>query len=187
MRSLLFLLSFIFTTTFAVAQESKKNELKVKINHYWRVPSASGLTNGEKRVFQFNYDTKEVLQITKSPERFDQDIFIRKREDIAKVKDWCETLIKFTETIHDNKITGIKKEWKDKEKWFHGFDIAPMVDRSETADPNYIENIRIRMSFKGAESYFRVDIHDLRELVKCIDERSKEVYKKYDVLKALND
>jgi hypothetical protein len=181
-------IALLFSTFCVLAQDSK-NELKVKINHDFKIGSAG--ESGRKNTIQFNYDTKEVLQITNKPEDFEAGIFL-KRGEVAQFKILMEKMLKFADAIYENKITGVKKKFEDKSLWTSLVRGAPQVNISETGDPTDKTDIEVMWPFiksKNASIYFTQEWNyaELQELAKFFDKRQKEVFKKYDILKALND
>ena len=158
-------------STFCVLS-ADKNELKVKINHDNKQDTGSI----RKSTIQFKYDTTGRLQITNSTESGD-GIFLRRGE--------VEKMLKFADAVYENKITGVKKGFKDKTLWTSLVDYAPVIDVDE--DVKTVTKYNIEIYWQFWEEYERWNYRELLELNKIFDETQKEVFKKYDILKALND
>ena len=186
----------LLLSTFCVLS-ADKNELKVKINHVYSIGSAGDDNRFSRRgkpTIQFNYDTKEILQITNEPENFRNGMFLT-RDEVKKFKSLLDKMIKFGDAIHQNKITGVKKKFEDKTLWTKGMYAAPNLDIEEDGDPSDKTDISGHVYFyttpdsrRGTNYYSqRWNYAQLLELQKIFDEKQKEVFKKYDLLKALND
>lgn len=183
-------------------KKSKKNELKVKINHDYRIGSAGkhgalpplpgkpsvfpgGLLpkkRGSKHTIQFNYDTREILQITNYPES--NGGILLKRGEVKTFQALMDKMLEFADAVHQNKITGVRKKFKDK-SLHTSLCRTATVNIAETADPTNKTKIRVSFSFDGYNSNW--NYAELQELDKIFDDQQKEVFKKYDLLKALND
>jgi len=182
-------IALLFSTFCVLAQD--KNLLKVKINHKFK-----DTESGKKYVFQFKYDTTELLQITERPEG-GTGIFLR-RGDVGKFKAIVEKMIKFGDAVYKNQITGAKKEFKG-EKAILPRDIreGTYIDvQEDVKTPFDKSDVRVYWqscrrygprSYDTTQSVEYWDLRQLEEISKIFDEKQKEVFKKYDLLKALND
>ncbi|MBL69355.1 MAG: hypothetical protein CMO74_13070 [Verrucomicrobiales bacterium] len=194
MRTTILALGLILTAPFVFADDKKSgNNLKVKINHDLGVVS-DRFGRKAKKTLQFVYDTREVLIITNRPET-ETGVAI-KRSEVKKFQELLNKMIKFASAIHENKITGVKKVFEDKSLYTSLTDDPPMIDMSETGDPSDKTQIRVRLSFNTpapggglyvGDSRLSWNYAELEVLGKIFDEKQKEVFKKYDILKALND
>lgn len=164
--------TLLFSTFCVLAQD--KNLLKVKINHVYKQDTGSP----RKSTIQLKYDTTELLQITNRPEA-SSGIYLKRNE--------MEKMLKFADAVYENNITGVKKEFKDRSLWTSDMDGAPSIDVDEDLKKVTKFNIEIHWSFGRSSSLERWNYRELQELAKIFDERQKEVFKKYDILKALND
>ena len=183
MRTFTILLALTFFSTLAFADEKSGNKLKVKINHKFK-----DTETGEKYEFQFKYDTTELLQITESPER-SNGIYL-KRDEVDKFKAIVEKMLKFGDAVYKNQITGVKKEFKGEKailpKLMHdGTYIDVSEDIKSPFDKSHVK-VFWQTGRNGFESEYW-DLNQLEEISKIFDEKQKEVFKKYDLLKALND
>ena len=189
MRTTILALGLILTASFVFADDKKSgNELKVKINHEYKYDSESTRT----RTIQFKYDTKEWLQITKKPESSD-GIYLR-RNEVAKFKAIVEKMLKFGNVVYDNQITGVKKTFKGEKAILpqNVFEFTYIDIAEDVSKPFGKDDIRVLwgvIRYPGSNSLTsqQWDFRDLEEIAKVFDERQKEVFKKYDLLKALND
>tara|TARA_Y100000588_G_scaffold296651_1_gene317174 strand:- start:565 stop:1281 length:717 start_codon:yes stop_codon:yes gene_type:complete len=137
-----------------------------------------------RRTIQFNYDTEEWLHITNRPEGY-EGIYLR-RNEVAKFKAIVEKMLKFGNAVYDNQITGVKKTFIGESA------ILPMkvhtgtyIDIQEkVAKPFSKADVKVYWATDLPETW---DLVDLEEIAKVFDEKQKEVFKKYDLLKALND
>jgi len=120
----------LLLSTFCVLAQDK-NKLYVKINHEYK--SGTSL-NTYKGVFQLEYDTSELLQITDEPENF-RDCLRLRRTEIKKFKILLEKMLKFADAVYENEITGVEKEFKDKSLWTSQILSAPQVSIDEDAKP----------------------------------------------------
>jgi len=178
----------LLLSTFCVLAQDK-NELKVKINHEYLLSTneknsdALYYTKSNKPTIQFNYNTKEILQITNVPENFHVGIFL-KRNEVEKFKKLMEKMLKFSDAVYENKITGVKKKFEDKSL------LTSLCDRTEVniaedADPTKKNDIEVVWQYRSRQQPW--NYAELQELAKFFDAKQKEVFKKYDLLKALND
>ena len=182
----------LLLSTFGVMAQDSKNILKVKINHDFGM-STDRFGGTKKKTLQFVYDTREVLIISNRPES-EVGIAI-KRTEVTKFKKLLDKMIKFGSAIHENKITGVKKIFEDKSQWTSNVDEPPRIDMSETGDPSDKTQIKVTFNSKrpapNGRYYYGTDARwtylELEELGKIFDKRQKEAFKKYDLLKALND
>ena len=188
MRSTILALGLVLTASFVFADEKSGNVLKVKINHQYKYSSKSTST----RTIQFKYDTKEWLQIARTPERT-AGIYLRRCE-VAKFKAIVEKLLKFGDAVYENQITGVKKTFKGesailpKQVYFRTYiDVAEDVVKPYGKDDVVISWATGMPGSDYANASQTWDLRDLEEIAKVFDERQKEVFKKYDLLKALND
>ena len=188
MRSTILALGFVLTAPFVFADEKSGNQLKVKINHEYKYSSDSTST----RAIQFKYDTKEWLQITNRPER-SSGIYLR-RNEVDKFKAIVEKMLKFGGAVYENQITGVKKTFKGEKaimpKLMSTFtyidikeDVTTPFGKSDV-DVFWMTSAPFQIGGDATEIW---DLRDLEEIAKVFDERQKEVFKKYDLLKALND
>ena len=193
MRTTILALGLILTAPFVFADDKKSgNNLKVKINHDLGV-STDRFGRKRQKTLQFVYDTRKVLIITNRPE-VESGVVI-KRSEVKKFQELLNKMIKFASAIHENKITGVKKVFEDKSLYTSLTDEPPMIDMSETGDPSDKTQIRVRLSYfcpaPGGRFSGDTDLNwsyaELEVLGKIFDEKQKEVFKKYDILKALND
>lgn len=177
-------IALLFSTFCVLAQD--KNLLKVKINHKFK-----DTESGKTYEFQFKYDSTQMLQITSSPES-SNGIFLQ-RGEVEKFKAIVEKMLKFGDAVYKNQITGVKKEFKGEKKimpqnMYEGTYID--VDE-EVATPFDKTQVQVRWDTKdGRYANWRGETWDLRqleEISKIFDEKQKEVFKKCDLLKALND
>jgi hypothetical protein len=188
-------ITLLLSTFCVLSQDSKKNNLKVKINH--DMGAGSDRTGRKvKQTLQFVYDTREVLIISNRPES-ERGVVI-KRSEVKQFQKLLDKMIKFASAVHENKITGVKKLFEDKSLHTSLLDddYPPLIDMSETGDPSDKTQIRVRLAFKrpasgggfyGGDSGLSWNYEQLEELGKIFDKRQEEVFKKYDLLKALND
>jgi len=191
----------LLLSTFCALAQDKKDVLKVKINNNYTI--------GERnRTIQFNYDTKEILQITNRKEDFNSGIFLLRHEpkDFKKLMD---EMLKLCDTLWENKITGVKKKYNSADE-STTMSSYTEVDRPENADvkdkksitilfyyhtnPVSAENMKRFLARRGSGPIGRPfgnsqiwTYPELQELSKVFDDRISEVFKKYDILKALND
>ena len=185
MRTITILLALTFFSPLVFADEKSGNKLKVKINYKFK-----DTESGKNYEFQFKYDTDEWLHITQRPEG-STGIFLR-RDEVGKFKAIVEKMLKFGDAVYKNQITGVKKQ-------FEGEPLPKLMTRAtyidvdeEVVKPFKKTDVEIYWStiahynrFSGlGESW---DLNQLEELEKIFDEKQKEVFKKYDLLKALND
>jgi len=181
MRTFTILLALTFFSTLAFADEKSGNKLKVKINHKFK-----DTETGEKYEFQFKYDTDEWLQITNNPES-ETGINLR-RDEVGKFKAIVEKMLKFGDAVYKNQITGVEKKFKGEKE------ILPKLlsDRIEISIEEDVKTpfkksrvIVFWVSPSGQYQYW--DLRELEEIAKIFDDKQKDVFKKYDLLKALND
>ena len=188
MRSLSLLIAFAIFCPPSFADGKKSgNNLKVKINHKYQVAVKANSTNKIKEYqFQFRYDTEEWLVITDRPES-STGVYLR-RGEVAKLKAIIEKMLKFGDAVIENQITGVKKEFK-------GEDVPKMI-RADLTYADISENVKkpfdkLRIRYCIFDDNYSNSLywnHDqLAELAKIFDGKQKEVFKKYDLLKALND
>jgi len=216
MRTTILALGLILTASFVFADDKKSgNELKVKINHKYNIgqevirdfflknfdkngdgkvseierPSREDttkfFTTHLSRTIQFKYDTKEWLHITNRPEGY-TGVFLR-RDEAAKFKAIVEKMLKFGSAVYENQITGVEKKFEGEEailpKQVRGTRIAVTEAVSKPFSKAAVKVVWVINDGRG-EVW---DLCDLEEIQKVFDERQKEVFKKYDILKALND
>ena len=177
---------------FCVLAQDKKDVLKVKINNNYTI--------GERnRTIQFNYDTKEILQITNRKEDFYRGVFLLRNETKA-FKKLAEKMLKPCDTLWENKITGVKKKYNSADESTL-MSYYTEVDRPENAGISDKNSIVIQFRYYRSPGHAisnkpryppigtdqQWTYPELQELVKVFDERTAEVFKKYDLLKALND
>ena len=184
MRAITILLALTFFSPLVFADEKSGNKLKVKINHKFR--NNSDLTQSYE--FQFKYDSTGLLQITGKPEGF-TGIFL-KRDEVGKFKAIVEKMLKFGDAVYKNQITGVKKEFKGEKVILpklilDGTYIDVSEDIKSPFDKSHVK-VFWHTSRSGGGSEFW-DLNQLEEISKIFDEKQKEVFKKYDLLKALND
>ena len=197
MRSLSLLIAVAIFCPLVFADDKKSgNNLKVKINHKYQVAEKAKTTKPTKKTkptnkikeyqFQFRYDTEEWLVITDRPES-STGVYLR-RGEVAKLKAIIEKMLKFGDAVIENQITGVKKEFK-------GEDVPKMI-RADLTYADISENVKkpfdkLRIRYCIFDDNYSNSLywnHDqLAELAKIFDGKQKEVFKKYDLLKALND
>ena len=181
MRNTALLLALTFFSPLVFADEKSGNKLKVKINHKFK-----DTESGKKYEFQFKYDTSELLQITESPEGRN-GIFLR-RDEVDKFKAIVEKMLKFGDAVYKNQITGV-------EKVFEGEKAILPQQLKESTDISISEDIETPFDKRAVRIWWSAeigvsqwwDLRELEEIAKIFDEKQKEVFKKYDLLKALND
>jgi hypothetical protein len=191
MRNTALLLALTFFSPLVFADDKKSgNNLRVKINHEWE-DTKSGKKSGKTYRFQFKYDTEEWLFITDRPES-STGVYLR-RDEVGKFKAIVEKMLKFADAVYTNQITGVKKEFKgEKEILNKIYGSGTYVNISEDVKKPFSKNaIKFRiLAGEGGGStrwYLGWNYTQLEELAKIFDEKQKEVFKKYDLLKALND
>ena len=190
MRNTALLLALTFFSPLVFADDKKSgNNLRVKINHEWE-DTKSGKKSGKTYRFQFKYDTEEWLFITDRPES-STGVYLR-RDEVGKFKAIVEKMLKFADAVYTNQITGVKKEFKGEKE-------VPKQINASGSSVNISEDVKkpftkTEIKFVIAASkpgYFASSLnwnyYQLEELAKIFDEKQKEVFKKYDLLKALND
>ena len=187
MRLLSLLIAFAIFCPLVFADDKKSgNNLRVKINHKW-----TDTKSQKKYKYQFKYDTEEWLFITDYPES-DQGAYLR-RDEAGKFKAIIEKMLKFADAVHANQITGVKKEFKGENETPKMIDGRyTLVDISEDVKKPFSKNaVKFEIGYEkpnGSLVYtLRWNYDQLEELSKIFDEKQKEVFKKYDLLKALND
>jgi len=181
MRTLSLLAALVIATPLVFSDDKESgNKLKVKINHKFEDTESK-----REYEFQFKYDTDEWLHITNQPERSD-GIYLR-RNEVDKFKAIVEKMLKFGGAVYKNQITGVEKEFEGEEA------ILPARINGST-EISIDEDVKTPFN----KTYVRVywssqfysqswDLRELEEISKIFDEKQKEVFKKYDLLKALND
>ena len=192
MRTFTILLALTFFSPLVFADEKKSgNNLRVKINHEW-ANTKSLKKSGKTYRFQFKYDTEEWLFITSLPESR-EGVYLR-RNEVGKFKAIIEKMLKFADAVYTNQITGVKKEFKGEKE-------VPKQIRASGTSVNISEDVKkpfsknaVKFEIGYEKPHFTRVIYKLRwiydqleELSKIFDDKQKEVFKKYDLLKALND
>lgn len=180
MRTLSLLAALVIATPLVFSDDKESgNILKVKINHKFEDTESK-----RDYEFQFKYDTDEWLHITHFPERR-SGIYL-KRNEVDKFKAIVEKMLKFGDAVYKNQITGVEKKFEGEEK------ILPQrisrftrisVDE-DVKTPFTKKDVTVTWSTDDSEYW---DLRELEEISKIFDEKQKEVFKKYDLLKALND
>ena len=179
MRTITILLALTFFSPLVFADEKSGNKLKVKINHKFK-----DTESGKNYEFQFKYDTDELLHITNRAES--RDGIYLERHEVGKFKAIVEKMLKFGDAVYKNQITGVEKTFKGEKA------ILPKRIGSST-DISIKEDVKTPFTkvsvivYWHADTYQYWDLRELEEIAKIFDEKQKEVFKKYDLLKALND
>ena len=187
MRPFTILLALTFLSTLAFADDKESgNNLRVKINHVVKVQST-----GEKIELQFMYDTTEWLHISNYLED-DRPLLLR-RNEVASFKALLDKMTKFGDAVYKNQITGVKKEFKGEMVPSMIVANGTLIDIAEDVSKPFSKT-SVHVKFgqyippgRRGWSTKAFTYPEIEELSKIFDEKQKEVFKKYDLLKALND
>ena len=178
MRTITILLALTFFSSPAFADEKSGNKLTVKINHKFK-----DTESGVSYEFQFKYDTDEWLHITNDPEGYD-GIYLR-RNEVGKFKAIVEKMLKFGDAVYKNQITGVEKTFKGEKAILpRRISDNTVISIDEDVKTPFNKSV-VRVYWGGCRELW--GLRELEEIAKIIDEKQKDVFKKYDLLKALND
>ena len=170
------LASIILFSPLAFAEEKSENKLHVTIMHKYK-----DVESGSNYEFKFKCDAKGLLSISNDT----RSGFSLEREEADKFKALVEKMLKFGHAVHKNQITGVAKTFNEKELLPSKIKYTSIHVKEDVYTP--FSKKDIGECFSGTYFIQIWNLRQLEEIAEIFDEKQKEVYKKYDLLKDLND